>query len=308
MQALNLKSVPVDSLTVLAVDDEYFNLEILSEWLLELGCKVDTAEHGKQAVELLSNSSYGYNLVLLDRMMPQMDGLEVMAYMRTVPTLRYTPVILQTAAATLADIQSGLDAGVYYYLTKPFNQATLSKMIQAAVSDAQIHTQLRSQVQEQTPVSLSQQSFSFRTLEEVQQLALRLASISSQPQRAVVGLYELMLNAIEHGNLNISYDEKTQFLASGTWLDEIRGRLQLAEFERKVANISVERGHNQVAYRISDQGGGFDYSTYLNILPARVEDSHGRGIAFANQQCFDSLEYSDGGRQVVATLGALESL
>ena len=82
MRSLNVKNVVDLKPTVLLVDDEAFNLEILEELLDDYGIKTDSAENGREACELLRVNPDKYQAVLLDRMMPVMGGIEVTRFMK----------------------------------------------------------------------------------------------------------------------------------------------------------------------------------------------------------------------------------
>ena len=81
---------------ILAVDDEAFNLDIIGEYLEEVGHEVIQAEDGSIAMNILAKNS-DIDLIVLDRMMPNMDGMEVLKKVKQHPELRTIPVIMQTA-------------------------------------------------------------------------------------------------------------------------------------------------------------------------------------------------------------------
>ena len=107
----------------------------------------------------------------------------------------------------------------------------------------------------------------------------------------MLGLTELLVNAVEHGNLEISYDEKTELTRERALQREISRRLALPAYRDRVAAVRFERSGGRVQVEICDQGPGFDPEPYLTIDPRRVFDSHGRGIAIAKLLSFDRLEY-----------------
>jgi len=285
---------------VLVVDDEPLNLEILTEHLEEVGYEVAQAEDGVQAWALLEATPHRFSAVLLDRMMPNMDGMGVLALMKANPELDILPVILQTAKAAKAEILEGLEAGAYYYLTKPFDRATMLAIVKTAISDFNSHLDLKLEVSQtlQTISLLTQGEFAFRTLEEGRLIANHLAKIDPAAGRVVVGLSELLINAVEHGNLRIGYQEKTDLVNSGEWQSEIDRRLTLPEYAEKQVTLRFELSENELSFLIKDQGNGFDWENYLEISPDRIFDNHGRGIAMARAKSFDYLEYRDGGREV----------
>jgi anti-sigma regulatory factor (Ser/Thr protein kinase) len=145
-------------------------------------------------------------------------------------------------------------------------------------------------------------SFSFRTLEEARSLAALLANACVDPNLVVLGLTELMINAVEHGNLGIGYEEKSRLNALGKWESEIIYRLNQPEYMHKQVTVEFERRENSIIFAILDQGPGFEWRNYLEISPERALDSHGRGIAMANLISFDSIEFRGNGNEVCVTV------
>lgn len=142
----------------------------------------------------------------------------------------------------------------------------------------------------------------FRTLEEARFLARKLARHCPNFEFALIGLEELMYNAVEHGNLAITYDEKTNLGLTGRFLDEVERRLSLPEYRHRVATIQWKREKKRIAFTLEDQGEGFDSSPYLTVVDERLRDCHGRGIIMARELCFDHLQYLGRGNRVYATI------
>ena len=139
-------------------------------------------------------------------------------------------------------------------------------------------------------------------MEEARDLGALLANTCPDPPATVIGLTELLVNAVEHGNLGITYEDKSKLYATGGWSDEVHRRLALPENASKRAEISFERADGQLRFTIRDQGRGFDWQTYLQIDPLRAFDTHGRGIAMANRLSFSVIEYRGCGNEVVGTV------
>ena len=111
--------------SILVVDDDFINREIIMEFLDGENYHFVEAENGQQAWDALCQSPSLYDVVLLDRMMPIMDGLTLLSKVRSDSRFRYIPVILQTARAVKSDVQEGIDAGAFFYLSKPFDDDIL---------------------------------------------------------------------------------------------------------------------------------------------------------------------------------------
>jgi CheY-like chemotaxis protein len=205
------------SATLLLVDDEPFNLELMLEYLGDAGYGLEVAEDGLTAWDRLTADPQRFDVVVLDRMMPGLSGLEVLQRMKRHPVLQSVPVILQTALAAREEIIEGLQAGAYFYLTKPFEEVMLSSVLRTAVADRGRYRQARedSKVAVRTFGLMREATFAFRTPEAARDLAVVLASACPDPRRVAIGLTELLLNAVEHGNLAIGYREKTRRPGAG---------------------------------------------------------------------------------------------
>ncbi len=291
----------VSEMTLLLVDDEPFNLEILEEYLEEDGYRLDTAGDGVEAWEKLEADPGGYDIVILDRMMPRMDGLEVLRRMKAHAELETVPVILQTAMAAQDEINEGLAAGAFYYLTKPFDEEMLRSVVATAAEDRRRYRQMQQSIDAASRLfgMMRQAHFHFRTVDESRDLATMLANACPDPNRAVVGLLELLLNAVEHGNLGITYDEKSRLRETGSWEEEVARRQRQSPWAERVVEVEFQRDDEAISIRITDQGDGFDWRRYLDFDPERAFDSHGRGIAMSRIMSFDELAYQGKGNEVV---------
>src|SRR5262249_43818153 len=110
--------------TVLLVDDDARNIFALSSLLERRGMRVLTATTGYEAIDLV-NSTPELALVLMDIMMPEMDGYETMQKIREKPAHRRLPIIALTAKAMKGDREKCLEAGASDYLAKPVNTEQL---------------------------------------------------------------------------------------------------------------------------------------------------------------------------------------
>jgi len=288
---------------ILIVDDEELNLEIITEYLSE-DYQTSTATDGAIAWAMLEKDPETYDVILLDRMMPNMSGMEVLEKLKQHPILQHRPIIFQTAKASVADIAEGLNAGAFYYLTKPFNEEVLLSVVKTAVNDSLRYKAIQQSL-EQTKLTMGMLNlavFEYKTLDEARSIASLVSNACPQPEKIVMGLTELMVNAIEHGNLGITYDEKSALNEKGTWVEEISARLLLKQNKDKIATLNFQRLKNKIEIIITDQGEGFDWETYMDFDPNRVMDSHGRGIAIANKLSFSLVEYRGKGNEVRAQL------
>ena len=106
--------------TVLVVDDNEQNLELLIAYLEDLQCGTIAASTGVEALEIVKEKMP--DLVLLDVMMPKMSGFEVCRRLKGDPQTSHIPVIMVTALSELADIERAIDSGTDDFLSKPVNK------------------------------------------------------------------------------------------------------------------------------------------------------------------------------------------
>jgi CheY-like chemotaxis protein len=118
IQKLHLSDDAFNSKTILLVDDDMRNVFALSKVLKEQGMNVLKAETGKKAIEIIQ-STPKIDLVLMDIMMPEMDGYEAMSYIRNQLKLSDMPIIALTAKAMKDDMKKCIDAGANDYFAKP---------------------------------------------------------------------------------------------------------------------------------------------------------------------------------------------
>ena len=201
-------------MSILVVDDDPGIRIQLNAFLKSADFSPVMAEDGSKAWALLEENPEKYSVVLLDRMMPNMDGMEVLKRIKAHDRLKNTPVIMQTAKTAKEEILEGLEAGAYYYLTKPFDKDTVVAIVRTATNDFDKYNSIRNELKKraETLSLMSSGNFSFKTHDEAKLLAILLAQTTPKPENVVTGLKELLLNAIEHGNLGITYDEKNLIL------------------------------------------------------------------------------------------------
>jgi CheY-like chemotaxis protein len=289
---------------LLAVDDEPLNLEIMREYLDDPRIDLDLVPNAERAWQRLQEAKSPYHLTILDRMMPGMNGIELLRRMKADPRFRAIPVVMQTAAASPEQVREGIEAGAYYYLTKPYEPAALLAIVRCALADVEEHAAAVQRIahQAETLRLIEQAEFRFRSLDDAGRLAGLLASLCPAPEAAALGLTELLVNAIEHGNLGISYAEKVALKRADAWEEEIARRLALPENRDKAAHVSVRRLPREIVFHIRDAGSGFDWNRYLDFDPVRAFDPNGRGIAMARTMSFSRLEFLGSGNEVVAGL------
>ncbi len=288
---------------ILAVDDEEFNLDNISFYLTEAGYDVCGAEDGAIALKKLEDLGQ-VDVIVLDRIMPNLDGMEFLKAIKTDARFRDIPVVMQTAASDPEEVLEGIKAGVYYYLTKPYEHEMLLGIVSGTLRDAESKKNLNELTSRQKNILglMVNSCFRFRTLVEAKNLAAYIANCFPQPEKAIYGLHELLINAVEHGNLGITYTEKTRFILDNSLEQEIERRMGLSENRDKFAYISFKATDDTIIVHIKDQGKGFDWEKYIDFSPDRMTDPNGRGIASSRIMSFDAMEYLGTGNEVQCTV------
>jgi adenylate cyclase len=124
---------------ILVVDDNEMNRDLLSRRLQRQGHRVVMAENGKQAIEHLQTQPF--DLVLLDVMMPEMNGYQVLEHLKVDPALRHIPVIMISALNDLESVVRCIQLGAEDYLFKPFEPVLLKARIGACLEKKRLRDQ-----------------------------------------------------------------------------------------------------------------------------------------------------------------------
>ena len=131
---------------VLVVEDEPINRDLLSRRLAQQGYTVVTAENGRKALETLGEQSF--DLVLLDIMMPEMNGYQVLQRMKSDPARRDIPVIMISALDDIDSVVRCVEIGADDYLSKPFNPVLLKARVGACLEKKRLRDQERAYLAE----------------------------------------------------------------------------------------------------------------------------------------------------------------
>jgi adenylate cyclase len=128
---------------ILVVDDEPINLDILRTRLAVHGYEILTATNGEEALAIARAQQP--DLILLDIMMPKIDGIDVCRRLKADASLPFMPIIMVTAKADSKDVVAGLEAGADEYLTKPVDQAALVARVKSMLRIKTLHDTVQEQ-------------------------------------------------------------------------------------------------------------------------------------------------------------------
>lgn len=179
--------------TILIVDDNPTNLEILSGTLANSGWEILVAIDGESAIE---QARYAHpDLIVLDVMMPGIDGFETCHRLKTDPELCDLPIIFMTALSDTADKVKGLSLGAVDYITKPFQQEEVLARVNAHLQIRQLTKQLQQEVCErkaaQSALQLANQELERRVQERTAKLALSESQLRQRTQQLEHSLQDL---------------------------------------------------------------------------------------------------------------------
>lgn len=291
---------------VLIVEDDKASRLFLESLLESNGYSFKSAANGIEGLNVFDE--YKPDLVLTDIQMPIMDGLELLEAIRDKKS--DTIVIIITAFGTENYAIQALHLGANNYLKKPVSGQELLRLLkkyQLILSSKYSPDAL--------PGHLLNRNFQIEFKSEFNKIPKIVDKVivesfldidDSVKVNIELGLVELITNAIEHGNLAITYHEKQKALNEGT-LDELyQERVSNSKYRNRKIFVDFFTDNKIVRWTISDEGDGFDW----NLLPNPTDQDHilelsGRGV-FISRFLFDKIEYSGKGNIVTATKNLID--
>jgi CheY-like chemotaxis protein len=291
-------------INLLIVDDEKLNLRIIEESLEDGGYILTKAIDGNQAWDTLKTKKTEFAAIILDRLMPNLDGIEVLKYIKSDRDLRDIPVILQTALSANKDIVDGIESGAFYYLTKPYSKRLLVSVVNSAVDNYYRLKKAKEELSISKKVMryLSEGIFYLKDFNDVLEFSPVIANSYPEPNRVLTGIMELLNNSIEHGNLELGYELKKKFQMEDSYIEEIKKRKKDKKYSNRLVKVKYEKRENSIHLWIQDEGAGFDFLKYQKIenITENLFHSSGRGILISSTISFDQLIYHGSGNLVEA--------
>ncbi len=187
---------------VLIVDDVPHNIQIIASILNKKGYEISFANNGLRALKIAEKLKP--DLILLDIMMPEMDGIETCKHLKNNPSTKDIPVIFLTAKSQSEDIIRGLNCGAVDYVTKPFNNAELLQRVLTHLELKSSKDQLQKYIK-----LINKQKTDLQhkngELEELVKMKDRIFSIVAHdlknPFNSLIGFTELLLDDLEEYNV-----------------------------------------------------------------------------------------------------------
>jgi len=217
---------------LLVVDDDAANRDVLSRRLRRQGHGVRTASSGSDALRLIREEAF--DLVLLDIMMPDMDGYQVLGSIKTDEGLRHIPVIMISALNEVQSVVRCIEAGADDYLAKPFNPTLLKARIGASLE--------KKRGRDRETVLFEQLQRNYKRLQEVEKLRDDMRNMIVHDLRTPLTSVIVGVEMLEkHGELNESQRELMAIATAG-------GRTLLGMINDLLDVEKMESGSTQLQY------------------------------------------------------------
>lgn len=282
---------------VLIADDQDALRALLSRQLSREGFEPIEAKDGEKAIELYKVLKPP--VVISDVVMPKMDGLTLLKEIKKIDS--WAAVILMTGHGNEEIVLKALQGGATNFFKKPFNVSELIR---------EIHKIFRYRVEALrsslfSPFLIEEsKSFSLATGNPlyypiINQITLQLPCLLDESEilNLKIGIEEMITNAIEHGNLGISSEDKNAAIARGHWGDLLSERLMQDGNAGKTVRLSSAITTDSFRISIRDEGKGFDWRNLPAVLPENLFTFSGRGI-FLTKIYYDEVIYNDAGNEV----------
>ena len=281
---------------ILIVDDNTDLLDYLREFFVIYNYEVIVGENGAEGLELFNQ--YRPELVITDMRLPDITGNLVVEGIRRMDP--QVPVIIITGFSDQTLIVDAMKNGAVDLLRKPFRSKDLKYLIN------KVETLFRKKQVSRHAEFLRWEQRSFQLVNDVHEVApvvglifANLDFLAEDPSFLKVGLQEILLNAIEHGNLELTYEAKQAILEQGGDYNAfLRDRAQEERFRKRVVDIVVLATPEYARIEIRDQGPGFDPNGIPDPEdPENFLRESGKGILLA-MNAWDRLQYNATGNQV----------
>jgi adenylate cyclase len=218
--------------TALVVDDSSVNRLVLVRRLETLGLEVLQAENGMQALEQLGAKPGDIDVVLLDVLMPELDGYETLAAMKADEATRHIPVLITSSIEELDSVVRCIELGATDYLTKPINPSILAARINASLSAKRLHDLERESLERQQALNRTIE----RQKEELSRfLSPQIAALVSSPEG------EQLLTG-HRREITVAFCDLRGFTAFAEQADPEELMSVLAEYHRMMGEAIIEHG------------------------------------------------------------------
>ncbi len=291
-----------DKKRVMIIDDEEPIREILVNAVDNEGLKGEDFANGREALAALEAGHDDVLMVITDIKMPEMDGIQfIRAAKKLVPEL---PFVIASGYGSKKDVITALQLGASDYLEKPFHLqdvvAAVRKIRKMVARDRQTEELYRYFTGEKIVFQLPNNIDLVPVL--VQELIREIKKLQA-PDRQLelngigMALHETIINAIEHGNLELPSTLKEK----PDYLEQLEQKAGTTPYRDRRVSVSLTLDRDSFTCRVTDEGPGFDWHSLPDPRdPENLFKPHGRGmILIANY--FDRVEFNEKGNTITLT-------
>ncbi len=284
--------------SVLLVDDENIVSDVISEFLRRAGYPHVCARSGEQALKLYHEHKPA--IIITDICMPGMDGIELLRTIhRDNPDAR---VVVMTGYGDENVAIEALRAGASNFIKKPIKLEEFLFIVQAHERMIRAHRRQRLPAE-----CIIQESKTLRLPTDNNLIYAAAYNVTSAlhgllPRQEIdailLALTEALTNAVEHGNLGIGYEAKSEALQNNSYRRLLREKLRDPELARRTITLEFLLTPAEVWIRVTDEGSGFDWRNLPDPHdPQNMVREHGRGLSIIGL-FMDEMGFNEAGSQI----------
>jgi len=275
---------------ILIAEDDFFSRKYLEDMLTLENYECLVAKNGEEALEIFNHQKP--KIIVTDIQMPKLSGLELLEEIRKKKSDAI--VIMTTAYGSEEFAIRALELGANNYLKKPINNEQLIRLLKKY---EQVLEHQPSNLKEIGIVSNKNLTIEFdikayNVSNIIERLLIEVDTEfdSTDKINVELGLLEMVTNAFEHGNLEITYDQKQDALNENAFENLISERLKVEKLANRKIMVDYVFDRTGCEWTIRDEGNGFDWKSVPNPVKDNLLELNGRGI-FITKFLFDEVEY-----------------
>jgi DNA-binding response OmpR family regulator len=285
---------------ILIVDDEVILRNLLVRYMCKEGFEPIEAADGESAVELYRITKPA--CVVSDVIMPKMDGIDLLSRIRKIDP--QAVIILMTGFGNEDVLLRALRGGAANFFKKPFNFQELLDCIRsiikhkAEIDESNFFSEFLVEETKRFVIEMDRANI----FPVINQISIHLRNLFPESEiiNLKIGIEEMLVNAIEHGNLDITYEEKNKAIEQGKFGLLIQDRLAQGNNAKKKITVESRLTRDLLKVVINDEGKGFDWQALPDPLEDNFLSYNGRGI-FLTKIFYDAVAFNKPGNEVTIT-------
>ncbi len=289
---------------ILVIDDEEAILDMFCDYFGALSYKITTVKDAEEAIRLI-NKDDGIDLIITDIDLPGLSGIDVLKIVRE--NKPEVPVIIITGLKTLDFAISAVKHGAHDYITKPFDLGEVRKIVEKV-----LRYRTRSQKKEQIYEYTSSMNVNFDIPTKDLDAAVFAAYMSKflytcgfcdkdGYHQFYLAFMETLINALEHGNLELPSSIKENDFEKIALFEEMRGeRINDPHYGNRLVKIAFRYNPTRFSLTIVDEGPGFEWRKYLSDthqMRQPLTAAYGRGFMLIHH-IIDEVYFNERGNSI----------